>query len=334
VVDPQGRQLGSLDGADVFGIPGGSYVREYPLADDVGVGTANGDPTGIKTAYIASPEKGTFQVTATGTALGTYRLTFLAVATDGTIQSTVVTGNAGPGSTSSYQISYSSEPGSEFTVESTTAAAPASGRTCNGTYNGTFVGNVTVSSGQNCIFVGGGITGHVTVTGGSLVLSRATVGNNVQINGGGTFSIGNFSAINGNLEIQNIPAGVALNQVCGTKVAGNLQFHNNGTRVEIGSASPACPGNTIGGNLEVHNNAAATQIFGNTVNGNLQEHNNTASTQASSNAVGSNMEVNSNTAATQVFSNTITNNLQCQNNTSITGGGNTAKRKQGQCASF
>jgi hypothetical protein len=43
----------------------------------------------------------------------------------------------------------------------------------------------------------------------------------------------------------------------------------------------------------------------------------------------------SNTAATQVFGNKVSNTLQCQSNTaSITGGGNTAKQKQGQCAAF
>jgi hypothetical protein len=35
-----------------------------------------------------------------------------------------------------------------------------------------------------------------------------------------------------------------------------------------------------------------------------------------------------------VFDNQVANNLQCQNNTSITGSGNTAEQKQGQCASF
>jgi hypothetical protein len=30
----------------------------------------------------------------------------------------------------------------------------------------------------------------------------------------------------------------------------------------------------------------------------------------------------------------VGSNLQCQNNSGITGSGNTAKQKQGQCASF
>jgi hypothetical protein len=39
-------------------------------------------------------------------------------------------------------------------------------------------------------------------------------------------------------------------------------------------------------------------------------------------------------AAAQVFDNQVASSLQCQNNTSITGSGNTARQKQGQCASF
>ena len=35
---------------------------------------------------------------------------------------------------------------------------PASGTKCNGVYNGTFKGNIVVTAGQSCIFVGGGVT--------------------------------------------------------------------------------------------------------------------------------------------------------------------------------
>ena len=36
------------------------------------------------------------------------------------------------------------------------------------------MGNVTILKGQNCIFLGGGITGNVAENGGSLILSGAT----------------------------------------------------------------------------------------------------------------------------------------------------------------
>jgi hypothetical protein len=231
-----------------------------------------------------------------------------------------------------------------------TAASPASGATCNGAYNSTFNGNVTISSGQTCIFVSGGITGNVTVNGGSLTLSNATVGGNVTgqgnvtitgtahvngnvtlsggqlsasggaiggsvtlnggssltlgsasvggslvMNSGGTFSIGPSAAINGSLTIQAGPAGSAQNQVCGANVKGNATLQSNAGAVQIGSAVPsACAGNTIGGNLVVQQN----------------------------------------TGSIGVFANAVTGNLVCQNNSSITGNGNTARLKEGQCAGF
>jgi hypothetical protein len=190
-----------------------------------------------------------------------------------------------------------------------------SGKACNGVYGGTFNGDVTVSAGQNCMFNNGTITGNVRVNGGNLVLTGTRIGENVQFNGGGTFSVGPFTTIDGNMEVQNLPSGTALNQICNATVYGNLQIHNNGTAVQIGSASPSlCTGNVIVGNLEVHNNTGSTSMFGNTVSGNLDDHNNTA--------------------PTQVFGNTVMKDLQCNSNSSIIGGGNTATQKQGQCASF
>jgi hypothetical protein len=100
--------------------------------------------------------------------------------------------------------------------------------------------------------------------------------------------------IDGNLEIHNISPGPTQNQICGVNLNGNLQFHNNGTPVQIGSPSSSCVGNLVGGNLDIHDNSAPTQVFDNTVSG----------------------------------------KLQCHNNASTQGGGNTASQKQGQCATF
>jgi hypothetical protein len=196
-----------------------------------------------------------------------------------------------------------------------TGSVPPSGTACNGVYDGIFNGNVMVSSGQNCIFVDGGVTGNVQESGGNLVLDQSQVGGNVQVNGGGTFAIGPASTIGGNLQVQNLPTGSGQDPVCGTTVNGNLQIQNNGTAIEIGALPPAsCAGNTVGGDLQVQNNTAATTVVGNTVGGNLQD--------------------NSNIGATQVFNNLVNNNLQCQLDSAITGGGNTAGSKQGQCATF
>jgi hypothetical protein len=216
----------------------------------------------------------------------------------------------------------------------TIAEAPSSGGACNGVYNGTFQGNLTVSAGQNCVFVGGAIQGNVQLNGGNISLTNTTVTGNVQLQGGGTFSIGPSATINGNLQIQNIPAGAAQNQVCDTEIIGNVQFQNNGTAVEIGSASPACTGNRMGGNLQVQNNSAPITAIDNSVTGNLEVSNNTADTTVTSNSVNGNLQDHDNSAPTEVFDNTIGGNLQCQNNNSITGGGNTAAQKEGQCSSF
>jgi CSLREA domain-containing protein len=163
---------------------------------------------------------------------------------------------------------------------------------CTATYTGNFNGNVNISSGLVCI-INGTVTGNVTQNGGGLFTSNATIGGNLQITGGGTFSMASTD-INGDLQIQNIPAGSAQNQICGTHVKGNLTFHNNGVAIAIGTTSASCPGDTIGNDLQVNNNTAAVQVFDDSVGG----------------------------------------NLQCGNNSTIAGGGDTAKSLQGQCASF
>jgi len=192
-------------------------------------------------------------------------------------------------------------------------AAPPASAACNGTFSGTFVGNVIVSKGQTCMFVGGGVTGNITQTGGNLLLSGTVVGGNVQIAGGGAFSIGGFARIIGNLQIQNLPASATQNAVCGISVGGNLTYQNNAAPVAIG-ATTMCPGSTVGGNLQAGSNGAAVGIVGNTVGGNLQ--------------------VSSDTGSTVISNNKIAKNLQCSGNTAITGSGNTALQKQGQCATF
>jgi len=184
---------------------------------------------------------------------------------------------------------------------------------CNGTFYGTFVGNLKVSAGQTCIFGGGGVTGNITQTGGSLILSGATVGGNVQVQGGGTFSFGGSARVLGNLQVQNLPASSVQNQVCGAVVNGNLTYQNSDAPVQIG-ADAICPGNTVGGDLQVGSNSAVVGIVGNRVAGNMQVQNNTGSTTVSSN--------------------NVVKNLQCSGNSTITGGGNTASQKQGQCAAF
>lgn len=189
------------------------------------------------------------------------------------------------------------------------------GNACNGAFTGTFTGNITVSAGQDCTLVNGVISGNVTMRGGSLALYSEHVGGNVQIMGGSGFTIASYTTIGGNLQVQNLPAGTAVNYICNATVNGNLQVQNNEAGVQIGSPSPAfCGGNGVGGNLQANNNEGSVSIFANTARGNLQ--------------------LDNDGGTTQVFNNAANGNLQCNNNSSITGGGNAAALKQGQCSSF
>jgi len=174
------------------------------------------------------------------------------------------------------------------------SANPTSGSACNGTYNGTFTGDILVSNGQQCEISGGTVTGNITVTGGNLVLDHATVGGDVHIHDGGTFVLESSTDIEGNLHIRDLQRGTAQNRICGVTVKRGLHFHDNGTGVEIGSSTSGCVGNSIGGDLEILNNGAPVQVFDNTVGG----------------------------------------DLRCLANASITGSGNTAEEKQGQCSKF
>jgi hypothetical protein len=192
------------------------------------------------------------------------------------------------------------------------ASVPASGTKCNGVYNGTFKGNILVTSGQTCIFVGGGVTGSVTELGGKLALSNATVSGNVTVSGG-TFSIGPPVTIKGNLAILALPKSAVPTQVCGAVIGGGLQVVASASPVLIG-ASSGCPGNNISGDLLVSANLASTSIDNNIVGGSLADL--------------------ANLGSTQVFTNHIKGILSCAANSAITGGGNTATKKTGQCAGF
>ena len=215
-----------------------------------------------------------------------------------------------------------------------TATVPASGTACNGVYSGIFMGSLTVSKGQNCIFIGGGTSGSITETGGNLVLNGSTIGSSVTISSGGTFTIGPSTTIKDSLTIQGLTKSTATNQVCGTTINSSLVIQSDSTAVLIGSGTPSCAGNIIKGSLQVASNPAAVTMDGNKVSGSVQVQSNAGATIIDGNTVGVSMQVQSNTGATQIFSNVISNALQCQSNTSITGGGNTAPTKQGQCAKF
>ncbi len=230
---------------------------------------------------------------------------------------------------------------------------PPSGPDCSGVYSGIHGGPIVVLPSTLCEFSNSEIDGNVEMSGGTLVLSNTVVTGNIQMTGASTFSMSLSTVIQGNLQVQNTSLSTAPDVVCGATINGNLQFLDSATGIDLGSLT-VCPGNTIGGslqvqdnsgpvqilditvngNLQVQNNTGSTQINGNTVSGNVQVENNTASTQANGNTVGGNLQIENNTVSTQVFSNAVKGNLQCENNASITGEGNTASQKQGQCSDF
>jgi hypothetical protein len=160
ITDRTGRQLGNINGRDVFDVPYGSYTRDFPFDDDDSGGTANGDTTGIKGFSVPSPPDGTYQIVATGTGAGPYTLTLIAVASDGTEQEVTLTGTASLGSVVTYQATYSSTPGAPFTVEAVQPVASLSANALN--FPNEPVG--VASSPQNVTLSNTG-TGTLVVTG-------------------------------------------------------------------------------------------------------------------------------------------------------------------------
>jgi hypothetical protein len=180
-------------------------------------------------------------------------------------------------------------------VISLTGPAPTSGTGCNGNYNGNFTGNMTVSAGQNCSFIGGTIKGNVIVSGGSFSMSNVEITGNVSVQGNAAFSIGEGTQIGGSLTIQNVSSAASTNRVCGARVESNVSLLTNATPVAFGSADIiACPGNMVGNNLTLQGNTGTTTVYNNLVN----------------------------------------KNLACTSNASITGAGNVANKKNGQCSAF
>jgi hypothetical protein len=175
-----------------------------------------------------------------------------------------------------------------------TGSAPTSGATCNGNYNGTFTGNLNVSAGQNCAFYGGGVNGNVSVNGGYIALSNTTVSGNVAIQGGSGFSFGPGTKIQGNLSVQNVGSGSTASQICQAAVSGGLDVSGNAIPIQIGNPQNFCFGSSFGKDANIL----------------------------------------ANTASVTFYDNTVGKNLSCSGNTSITGGGNTAQQKGGQCAGF
>jgi hypothetical protein len=182
-----------------------------------------------------------------------------------TIQGTPLPGDAG---TRSVQITARNGVGKvaeqtlTLNIVKPAEAAPASGTACDGAYTGVFKGDVFVSSGQNCMFVGGGVTGRVDVFGGDFTLSRAKVSGDVIIQGPSGFFISD-SEISGVVTIQNVSTRVTRNALCGTTIGGSVIVALNSIPIEIGSAQASCPGNSFGGFVDIEDNHGPIGVYNN-----------------------------------------------------------------------
>ena len=187
-------------------------------------------------------------------------------------------------------------------------------------------------------------------------ISGGTVNGNI-VSTGGIISLTNGTTVSGNLQISGTATGTGAGQshvLCSATVGNDLQFQAESNPLTIGGSS--CGTTSVGGNLQIQSNtskslisATYTGVHGNVqvqsnagtvvleydrVGNDMQVTSNTNSVVASYNTVNGNLQIQNNTSSSQVFGNTIKGNLQCNGNSTITGGGNTAPSKQGQCSAF
>jgi hypothetical protein len=195
-----------------------------------------------------------------GFATGTLTITGVPSAADAGLHPVQITAQNGVGAAANQTILLNILP--------LTAPAPAAANACNGNYNGVFAGDLAVSGGQNCTFVGGGVTGNILVDGGSLALFGATINQNVTIQGASSaFAIDSGTKIGGSLNISGI-GNPPRNEICGSVVNGDVIIDGNMTPLQIGSFAAACLGNVFGGNLTVMNSSSMgiyNNVIGNTL---------------------------------------------------------------------
>ncbi|HEV7137196.1 MAG TPA: DUF5666 domain-containing protein [Steroidobacteraceae bacterium] len=173
-------------------------------------------------------------------------------------------------------------------------AAPHQGNTCNGSFDGFFAGSITVAAGEDCTFSSG-----------------ATVEGNIKVTGG-TLELSG-ARVKGNVQVQG--AGT-VSILAATHIEGNLQIQD----LPSGSAAIQICGAAIDRNLQYQNNGAAVTIGGDS--------------GCAGNTIGGNLQINDNSAPAVILDNAVSGNLQCENDASVSGGGNSARKKQGQCASL
>jgi len=108
------------------------------------------------------------------------------------------------------------------------AGTLSNGGKCNGNFTGTFNGDITVTAGQNCTFVGScEIAGNVTVKGGTFT-SDCMVDHNVTENSGG-LTLNPNARVNGNLQV----TGASAFTLAGAAVGGDVVRGTVGTEKSL-----------------------------------------------------------------------------------------------------
>jgi hypothetical protein len=166
----------------------------------------------------------------------------------------------------------------------------------------------------------------------SMFVEGLTVGGSMQIVGANISPAGEGlkvaeSLIGGNVEIvaSSVGGGAGGGSfvIFENAIGGSLKFEKN--------AGGAVFNNTIAGELQIFENMRV-DLLGNAVDGNLQVFKNRGPTEITGNAVDGNMQVFTNRGPTEIFRNQVRQSLQCKENKPPPfGGGNTARKKQGQC---
>jgi hypothetical protein len=178
---------------------------------------------------------------------------------------------------------------------------------CSGTQSTDVIANLLVPKGVTCTLEGITVTGSITVQpGGCLIVGQASaparVGGNINATDAACLSIGFGSAIGGNviaLGTTGNPSGYSFNFMCNSLIGGSVEINNSEKGADWcigGKAACACAaGENIIGGLTFDANKGATN---------------------------------------NISDNTIGSNMNCAGNTGLTGSGNTASRKLGQCSTF
>jgi hypothetical protein len=239
-------------------------------------------------------------------------------------------------------------------------AGPPRETVCSGFLTATEVEHLRVRSGTFCSLFGGVLVrgNAVAEPGSSLSLGTGTrVLGNVEVKSGASTGAvqttveGNFECdrcdfnvafdliVHGNLRIVGSREGLAITW---SAIGGNLEIVETVPR----SFGVRLADTTIEGNARIENNGGTLQVLTNTIGGNLELARNRVAPLPCApgpcplsehdvfhNVVHGNMQVNENSGPLEVGFNTIAGNLSCAANDPppvVTG--NTARKREGQCA--